>query len=131
MNRPFVHALTTAGALLAMAVGASTAAAGNQTYMSNGQGLGAGNAYASGSSNTGVDLTRGYANHTHCPALAQGYGGYTSSPNGGGRWTGWSTCGPYFQEWLPNGTANYSFHGAEFNPNQSTTDVFNYAEYYW
>jgi hypothetical protein len=106
--------------------------AGYDQFMSYGQGLSAGNAFASAGSHYGVDLITRYANHSFCPAVASGYSGYTSSPNGGARFTAQRpTCGPHFQDWMPAGTASISFHGAVWNRNQSTFDVFDWADYHW
>lgn len=122
-------ALTLAVALPLVAA-PPTLAAVNQ-FMSY-QSLGAGNAYASSLVKRGISQVDGVSNHTWCPALAQGYQGYTSSPNSGGNWTPTSTlCGTNYQYWRPNGTANIYFRGAAVNPNSVTSDYFNYAEFFY
>lgn len=95
------------------------------------QGLSAGNAKSSSTGHTGITSVYGDANHTWCPAVAQGYGGYTSTPFSGGHFTAYSSCGPHFQLWGPNGTSGIWFRGAVFNPNGATFDTFTYAEYQW
>ncbi len=98
--------------------------------MGNGQGLSAGNAKSSSTGHTNLWYVQGQANHTWCPSVAQGYSGYTSTPNSGGNFTAHApTCGPHHQIWYPNGTSNIWFRGAAWNRNQSTFDVFTYAEY--
>ena len=116
--------------LAAWALLSGSAWAASQVFMDE-QGLSAGNAKASSSFHTRVYEIEGNANHTHCPAVAQGYGGYTSTPFSGGNFTAYLNCGPHYQFWLPHGTANTNFHGAEYNPNISTFDFFDYARYYW
>lgn len=120
-----------ATAVLVVFANAGTAFAGGERFMYQ-QGLSAGNAYASDSSHTGVQNVNGRADHTHCPTVAQGYGGYTSTPFSNGNFTANSpVCGPGYQSWYPNATSNYYFHGAEYNPNSSTRDYFAHAYYSW
>ncbi|HEX8105798.1 MAG TPA: hypothetical protein VF533_24495 [Solirubrobacteraceae bacterium] len=104
-----------------------------EQFMNDGQGLSAGNAKASGTAHTGVDVVFGSANHTWCPALAAGYGGYTSTPFSGGHFTPYdpNRCGAYYQEWYPNTSSGEYFHGAAYTPNAVTFDVFNWARYQW
>lgn len=120
-------------AVLAISALPHAASAGVEQFMNDGQGLSAGNAKASGSAHSGVDVVFGSADHTFCPAVAQGYGGYTSSPFTGGNFTAYQSwaCGPRNQYWYPNGTANYYFHGAVYNPNSYTFDTFYWARYQW
>ncbi|HEX6023056.1 MAG TPA: hypothetical protein VFZ00_13735 [Solirubrobacter sp.] len=118
------------GALAICGTTAGAAWAGNELFMSN-QGLSAGNAYASTSAHTGVWALEGDADHTHCPAVATGYAGYTSSPFSGGNSTSFGACGPHYQAWYPSGLGSVYRHGAEYNPNQSTFDSFVFAIYHW
>jgi hypothetical protein len=117
------------GVVLAML--ASTAYAGTDNYVNFNQGLNAGNAVASTNAHGAVWSTDGYSDHTFCPALAQGYSSYTSTPFSGGNVTVLApACGPGFQQWRP-GRPSASYHGAVYNPNTSTKDIFNYAQYCW
>ncbi len=110
--------------------------AGGTTFMSN-QGLSAGNAYAAPNAHYNVDIVTSSADHTHCDAIARGYGGYTSSPNSVslGHYTYRNpTCSPGATSWSPR-FAGYpgstQYHGAENNPNISTFDNFVYAWVGW
>ena len=120
-------------ATLALGTATPAASAGVDQFMNAGQGLSAGNAKSSSSAHSGVTIVRGSADHTFCPAVAQGYAGYTSTPFSGGNFTAYQsyTCGPRYREWRPNGTSNYYFRGAVYNPNGQTFDVFDYAYYEW
>lgn len=123
------HTALLAG-LLCGVMAAPAAAAGTFTFMSN-QGLSAGNAYASAGSHYYVYQVRTSSDHTSCPGVASGYGGYTSTLNGGGNFTSYSQCGTYGGTWFPNGTQSYSFHGAAVNPNVSTFDYIYSGYYEW
>lgn len=106
----------------------ATAALGfNQdVFMNNGQGLSAGNAKASGTAiNASLIATEGWSDHTWCPTVSQGYGGYTSTPFTSPNWTANSpNCGPGYSYWSPNATSCCYFHGAAYNPNGATFDTF-------
>jgi hypothetical protein len=118
-------------ALVLCATAAPASAQHQNKFMSN-QGLSAGNAKSSSVGYTDIFLIYGVANHTWCPSVAQGYSGYTSTPNSGGHFTAHSpTCGPHYQEWYPNGTSDIWFRGAAWNRNQSTFDDFDYAWAIW
>lgn len=121
-------------ALTATLLGAATlpnaaSAYGNETFMGN-QGLSAGNAYASFSAHTYITGVVKDANHTACPAVASGYGGYTSTPFSGGHNTAYTACGPGFTAWYPNPVGS-SLHGAVYNPNVQTYSYIYYANYRW
>lgn len=119
------------GAVLMLALSAGSAYAANEVFMRD-RDLSAGNAYGTVSSTMGVVQVDGYAFNTHCPAVEQGFTGYTSTPNSGGNFLAHEpTCGPYSQVWNPAGTSGITFHGAEYNPNSTTRDSFTSAEYWW
>lgn len=112
---------------------ASVAHAGFETFM-GAQGLSAGNAYASTSAHSFVNRIEADVDHTACPSVAAGYGGYTSTPFSGGHNTFYIPCGytsfGVIPRWDPNPTGDF-FHGAVYNPNSVTFDNFNFAVYYW
>jgi hypothetical protein len=95
------------------------------------QGLSAGNGYADGNAHAYVDYVYSAADHTHCDSYSTGYGGYTSSPNSGGNHTYYNLpCGPGTTTGSAPGTST-QYHGAELNPNGSTTDTFSWAVVYY
>lgn len=112
-----------------MAVTATTASA--EQYLSN-YNLPPQGAYASGSAHTYVNLTQTNSDHTACPAVAFGYGGYTAQPFTNGHTTAYydSLCGPGQKWWYPNPSAAYA-HGAVFNKNGATWDFVYQAWYTW
>ncbi len=95
------------------------------------QGLSAGNAFASGGSHYWVNYVSTISDHTSCPGVASGYGGYTSNLNSGGNFTAYTNCGTFGGDWYPSGTQSYSFHGAVVNPNQATYDFIYNGLYEW
>lgn len=118
---------------IALAVGACTASSASaalETFM-NYQGLSAGNAKASVSAHSGVVEIEVITDHTACPAVAQGYTGYTSTPFSGGNFTAYLNCGYPRAVWYPSGTSGIYFHGAVHNNNGSTYDYISYGTYWW
>lgn len=110
---------------------ATPALAGADYFFMYRQYLEDGDAFASTSAHSGVDRIFKSSDHTTCPGVAQGYAGYTSSPNGGSHFTAYSACGPGRSNWYPAGTERYYFHGAVVNPNVRTHSFVYYADYYW
>jgi hypothetical protein len=120
-------------ALLTVTAGvtATTASAGVEQFMSNGQGLGHGNAKA-GTVGAGFNLiVTAKADHTFCPAIARFYAGYTSTPFSNGHATHLGTnCGPGTHGESFGNTA-WAYQGAVYNGNKSTFDTFEYASFRW
>src|SRR5689334_1730961 len=109
-------------------VSAVPALAATEQYCS-GTFTGAG-AYASTSAHSGVSNSHVNGPNTECPAVAAGYAGRTTSPNGGDNFTATGNCGSGDRIWYPNGTANYYFHGA-FTYGYPYQAYINYARYTW
>lgn len=120
-------------AALVFGLRAFPASAGTGTFINNGQGVSAGNAKSAAHVHKGLLVVWGDSNHTWCPAVAQGYQGYTSTPFTGGHSTAYQPafCGPHEQSWYPNATENISLRGAAYNPNVSTFDTFEFAAWMW
>jgi len=72
-------------------------------------------AFASGTAHTGVDNSHKDGFGVTCPAVGQGYGGYTGNPNSGGNSTAGLNCGTGDRIWHPSGTASITLHGAVWN----------------
>jgi hypothetical protein len=125
-------AVTMSTALAAMAVMTGSAVASSDQFMTN-KGLSAYNAYASVSAHSGVTNVSTSASGVSCPALSQGWTGYTSVPNSydGSHWMAYINCGYGAVGWNPSGTANYYFHGTAYNPGTGGYDQFAWAIYYW
>lgn len=125
--------IAAAFAAAALTLAPSSALAGTEFYLVNAT-LTAGKAWATTSVHSQVNYVQSVSNHTSCPALASGYAGLTSSPNGGGNHTYISAttppCATYGTTWEPNPSST-NLHGAALNPNNSTTDVFDDCWYRW
>jgi hypothetical protein len=111
-------------------VGAASAA-GSEQFMTN-MGLGPTNAYASGNAHAWLyDIWLTPNPYRACPAVASGYGGYTSTPNAGGNNTAYqsSLCAVGYAEWYPNPVSG-ALHGAVYN-NSGGTTTMGFADAAW
>ena len=123
--RPLRCARLVLATAVLMLGGGATAVATSEHFL-QGQGLSAGNSYATGSSHTGTYYVQTVANHTACPAYDNSHAGYW-----GGAPADWtlSVCGPGTTGWSHGNSG--SWHGAAYNPNASTFDSFSDAHYSW
>jgi hypothetical protein len=116
--------------LLALLVALSVSApawAGSDQFMTN-MGLSAGNAYGSGGAHI-IGTIQIYTDHTACPSMEQGFGGYTSTPFSYPFY--YSNCGYPIPSWSPGYVPGGAYHGAVLNPNGATFDNIASAVYTW
>lgn len=124
-------ACISAATVVAMSASVGVASAGISQFM-GAQGLSAGNAYADGNVFRYINNVHVYSDHTICPAVGSGYGGYTSTPFSGGNNTGYypAQCG-YGDIWGSFNPVSSNLHGAVYNPNGATYDNISWAFVYF
>lgn len=121
------HHAASSVALAAVGLGLATsgASAVNVKFMGP-QNLGSRNAYAGAYAYYPANFVIETSDHSACPGVAQGYSGYTSTPNSGGRITHWTNCAPGESSWYFN-NAGEAWRGAVFNSTYTWTDYISSA----